>query len=277
MKNFHPVFTLEQVTVDYVDSNSPRSALNNLSLTIDRGAWVSIAGRNGGGKSTLVKVLAGLLPVSSGMFHRSPEAAVHLVMQNPETQLLGETIYEELYLSMRQQPDTTDLEDELWQLLDRVGMHVPLHQPIRSLSGGQKQLLNMAGCLAGGADVIVFDEVTSMLDPDSRRTVLEAAAALHRSGHTVVWVTHRMEELAGADRIVVLDEGAVVFDGTPGRFFYGQAESSTSLSHCELLGFEPPYVVQVSAALREMGHKLDSQPLSPQLLCQAVSRLCLSK
>jgi energy-coupling factor transporter ATP-binding protein EcfA2 len=108
-----------------------------------------------------------------------------------------------------------------------------------------------------------------MLDSTSRKQVLEAVLALHQQGTSVIWLTHHMEELAAADRVVGLDDGSVVFDGTPVSYFYGSdllAESTP----CELLGFIPPYPVQVARELIRLGTPLHSLPLSAAQLAEAV-------
>lgn len=269
------VFTLEQVTVDYLGGTSERPALQQVSLELAKGSWTAVIGDNGSGKSTLSKVLAGLSPISEGRLVVTEGHSVHMVLQNPETQILGETMAEEMNLSMRDAHDWSiaDQESKMLKLLNEVGLSAPLDTPIRTLSGGQKQLLNMACCLAAGADSILFDEATSMLDPNSRHAVLEAAAKLQRSGHTIVWVTHRMEELCYSDRVLLLDQGNLAFEGTCEQFFYGEDLSDVP-SPCVRFGFEPPYVVQVAQALHKLGHELPNRPLFPHQLSQAVMTLC---
>lgn len=270
-----PVIQLERVTVDYLGGVSERPALDQISLELAKGSWTAVIGNNGSGKSTLTKVMAGLSPISEGRLIVAQGHSVHMVLQNPETQILGETIDEEMHLSMRDTQDRTlaERESNMLRLLNEVGLSLPPDAPVKSLSGGQKQLLNMACCLAAGADVILFDEATSMLDPNSREAVLEATAKLQRSGHTIVWVTHRMEELCFVQRVLLLDQGRIAFDGTCEQFFYGKGLSDEP-SPCERFGFEPPYAVQVARALHRLGHELPVRPLFPQQLSQAVVSLC---
>lgn len=270
-----PVLKLEQVSVHYMGGSSELPALQQVSLELLKGSWTAVVGDNGSGKSTLSKVLAGLSPVSEGQRIVAEGHTVHMVLQNPETQLLGETIYEEIHLSMPESDDRSqdDKEADMLNLLNEVCLSAPLDAPIGPLSGGQKQLLNMACCMAAGADSILFDEATSMLDPSSRKTVMEATSKLHKSGHTIIWVTHQMEEVCYAGRVILLDQGRVVFDGTSELFFYGEGHPNLS-SPCEQYGFEPPEVVQVVRALHKLGHELPSRPLFPRQLSQAVRSLC---
>ncbi|GGA47214.1 energy-coupling factor ABC transporter ATP-binding protein [Paenibacillus physcomitrellae] len=274
------IFKLEQVTVDYVSDTSGKPALNEVSFEIPQGSWTAVIGDNGSGKSTLSKVLSGFIPVSGGRRVLAEGHTAYAVLQNPETQLLGETVDEELQLSLHGLTDMDALEKEnrMRELLDEVGLSIPLDRPVKHLSGGQKQLLNLACCLGAGADSILFDEATSMLDPGSRKSVLEAADRLHRLGTTILWVTHRTEELCFADRILLLEQGQVSFDGTTEQFFYGQQDQEEGgynpgvPSPCERFGYEPPYVVQTVRSLHKRGYMPQARPLFPAQLSEAVKR-----
>ncbi|WP_199616367.1 energy-coupling factor ABC transporter ATP-binding protein [Paenibacillus alkalitolerans] len=262
------VISLEKATVRYLHGSPERSAaVEGISLHIHEGTWTAIVGDNGSGKSTLTRILSGMSPLSEGRRIVADGQTVHMVMQNPETQILGETVYEEMQLC------TSGLSvADITGTLNQVGLAVPYDTPIKQLSGGQKQLLNIACCLAAGASCILFDEATSMLDPASRQTVLTATAKLHRLGRTILWVTHRMEELCCADRILALSEGRIIFDGTCKAFFYGE-EDRDQTGACDRLGFEPPYVVRATRALQARGIRLPFLPLSPSQLSEAVIRL----
>ncbi|MCI3920808.1 ATP-binding cassette domain-containing protein [Paenibacillus sp. TRM 82003] len=249
------------------------AAIEGVSLTIQESAWTAVVGGNGSGKSTLSKVLAGLCPLTSGRRSLADGRRAFMVMQQPDTQILGETVGEELALCAAGGGDA----DLYRGALEEAGLNVAPDTPVKRLSGGQKQLLNVAGCLVAGADVIVFDEATSMLDPSSRGTVLDAAAALRRRGRTVVWVTHRMEELREADRVLAMRDGRIAFDGTSEAFFYGEAaaegaEGAEGASPCERLGLEPPYAVRATQALRRQGIDLGARPLSSESFAEAVRR-----
>ncbi len=264
--------SLREATVRYVGASLERaSALERVSLDLYRGSWTALLGRNGGGKSTLSKALAGIAPLSNGERTVEKDGSVHMVLQQPETQILGETVIEELALCAAREMASEDLRvlRSRWEeLLLEVGLNVPLDEPVKHLSGGQKQLLNVAGCLVAGAECIVLDEATSMLDPASRQAVLGAAVSLHRSGRTIVWATHRMEEVASADRVLVLEHGTIVYDGSPSAFFYGDGDAVP----CDALGFEPPFVVRTAKALFALGIPLPSRPLRPEALAEAVNK-----
>ena len=261
---------LRDATVRYVGVPLDRpAALDRVTLDIVKGSWTAVVGRNGGGKSTLSKALAGIAPLSEGARAVEAGASVHMVLQHPETQLLGETVEEELSLcAPPERSDPERLRTHWRELLRELGLPAALDTPVKRLSGGQKQLLNIAGCLAAGADCVVFDESTSMLDPASRLAVLDAAASLHRQGRTVVWSTHRMEEVARADRVVAMDQGRIAFSGTPELFFYGEDGNGAP---CDTLGFESPYVVRAARALMERGLLSGVRPMLPESLAEAVA------
>lgn len=276
MKNSPFAITLEKVTVDYIHTSGGRTALHDISLQLAVGSWTALVGENGSGKSTLAKALAGISPLTEGKLEVHGGKKPHIVLQNPETQLLGDTIYEELGLSMSdiEEYSSAELRSHMRDTLAAVGLAVPLDARVSTLSGGQKQLLNIACCIAGGAAAIIYDEATSMLDPASRRLVLEATASLHRAGATIVWITHRMEELCYADRVIALERGGIAFDGAARLFFYGDAQSQPSApSPCEALGCAPPYTVRTARELQRLGHALPLLPLSPEQFSAAVAAL----
>jgi energy-coupling factor transport system ATP-binding protein len=271
---------LRDVTVDYIGSTSAHPALDKLSLEIAQGSWTAIVGDNGSGKSTLAKILAGISPITEGRITFYDNLKLHMVLQNPETQLIGETILEELTLSLRSRSLTNPADERAYisDLLYHLGLSLPLDTRVKHLSGGQKQLLHIACCLAAGAHTILFDEATSMLDPASRKVVLETTAKLHQSGATILWITHRTEELCFANRVILLDQGRVAYDGPVEDFFYEQSSNGfDSASVCEQYGFEPPYTVSVARALQKLGHALPVRPLFATQLRQAVVSLCPSK
>ncbi|WP_198850915.1 ATP-binding cassette domain-containing protein [Alicyclobacillus sp. SO9] len=289
------------------------SALRDVNFEIERGEFVAVVGANGSGKSTLAKVVSRLLPLSRGTIKwpnvfetlgrvekgtasglsDSPTATmpVQMVFQNPDAQIVGETVYEDICFGLENFGIPADqMRTRAQQALKRVGLHVHLTQLVNNLSGGQKQLLCIASCLAVGAQVLVFDEATAMLNPAARQRILELAQRLQQDGVTILWVTQWLEEAAQARRIVALQGGGIFFDGTPREFFYGTVSDSVSDSKtpsceadgvitraqtpCELLQLKPPYVVEVSQALAASGTFLPVTPLTLQELAEGVQQLC---
>jgi len=245
-------------------------ALRDVSFNISAGSFTALAGLNGSGKSTLAKAIAGLLAPSEGEIRLKEGASVGIVLQHPDTQLIGDTVMEEIALCAKCGDSLTEAEmrETAETVLRGAGLFVPPDTPVARLSGGEKQLLNVACCLAAQADIAVFDEAASMLDPASRERVLKAALAMCGKGTAVLWITHRMEELVRAHRVLALEQGRLVFDGTAAEFFYGRAAGLPS--PCEKLGMEPPLVVQVVRQLEKKGVRLDAWPLLPEELGEAV-------
>jgi energy-coupling factor transport system ATP-binding protein len=251
-----------------------KTILNDIDLTITRGEWVAIVGRNGSGKSTLAKVLTKIVPVSAGTIHFNIEERppVQLIPQNPETQIIGETVLEDVCFGLHNYGiGPHEAQSRAMEALEAVGLAYRVNDPPSALSGGQKQLLNIAGCLALKPPVYIFDEATSMLDPVSRENILKIAHELHQKGTTIVWITQLLDELAWADRVIALDQGEIVFNGTARQFFYRQGEQR--FSFCEQLGFPPPFSVQVACSLIRQGIRLDPLPVSPEELAKVVSGL----
>lgn len=267
------IFDEASVTYDTGQTDSP-PVLRGVSLSLPYGSWTAVVGTNGSGKSTLAKAAAGLYPVSAGEIRRAEGLRSYIVLQNPDSQIIGETVLEEISLCLPAIESPSEGVRQVQSLLDRVGLKVSLSRPTHTLSGGQKQLLNLASCLAAKANLIILDEVTSMLDPASRTLVVDAVQRIHEAGTAILWITHRPEELGYAERVVQLEQGQVIFDGSGRDFFYGTESGLSGQSPCERMGMEPPYPVQVAKELERKGYSLPSRPVLPEELGHAVSLLC---
>lgn len=277
-------FSLHHVSCSIPQQDTVKSVLHDLNIEIHAKEWVTLVGTNGSGKSTLAKILAGLHPITEGSFATafSGNPAVQLVFQNPDTAIIGDTVYEDVCFGlMNYGVSESALESIAMRALSKVGLAPLAHSAASSLSGGQKQLLAIAGCLAVSPSVYIFDEATSMLDPLARQTILDLAHQLHAEGSTVIWITQLLDELTGKARVIALEDGRVAYDGSSHDFFYGTAIDpahnslpESALSPCERLGFTSPYVVQVARRLIRQGYELKSKPLSPEELSHAVEVLC---
>lgn len=202
-----PPLTIERLSFTWPDGHP---ALRHCTLQIPHpGLWM-LLGSNGSGKSTLLRLVAGLLEPRSGRIHSAGKVA--LVFQNPDHQLLLPSCASDLHLGL-----PTDLSNDERQLrvqraLTQVGLGELGERPIHTLSGGQKQRLAIAGALASEADLMLLDEPTALLDPDSQREVLELLCQLtHRADSplTALWITHRLEELQRCDGAALMEQGAV--------------------------------------------------------------------
>ncbi|MDD9266914.1 energy-coupling factor ABC transporter ATP-binding protein [Paenibacillus sp. GCM10023248] len=271
------VASLHQAAVVYrTESGGGRRVWSNVDLNIYKGEWLMVIGPNGSGKSTLASVLLGLSPLSSGELLRNEARHIRGVLQLPDAQFVGDTIMEELdYLPAAQ--EMSEEERHAWyrESLSAVGLSLSLERQLATLSGGQKQLVNLAAALAVQPEILVLDEPTAMLDPASRKEVRQAVREAHKRGTTIVWITHRLEEAADATRIVGFSDGKITFDGEPRAFFYGEnAGDLPVLTPCMEMGFDSPYVVKTAIGLLQQGCRLRRLPLGMEELAEAVMDAC---
>jgi energy-coupling factor transport system ATP-binding protein len=229
----------EGLTYSYQDdiTGEDQPVLHGIDLCINRGEYIAIIGHNGSGKSTLAKLLNLVLEPTGGAIYvdgvnvASPDMTdddvfalrqkVGMVFQNPDNQLVATVVEEDVAFG----PENLGVPSEeirrrVDDALAMVGMsEYAKHEPHR-LSGGQKQRVAIAGIIAMMPECMIFDESTAMLDPLGRREVLDTMEMLHREKNiTVITITHHMDEAARADRIIVLDDGRVLRDGTPEEIF----------------------------------------------------------
>ncbi len=274
------MLSAEQVHFQYEGDTPqvvPHAVLCGIDLAIERGSFVALLGHNGCGKSTLAKHFNALLLPSggrmlvAGMDTAKEEntypvrRAVGMVLQNPDNQLVSTIVEEDVAFG----PENLGLPpDEICrrveQALRTVGMWEYKDHSPHKLSGGQKQRIAIAGVLAMHPDCLVLDEPTAMLDPHGRQEVLDTVCRLNREqGMTVVLITHYMEEAALADRIVVMDEGRVLLDGTP-REVFAQADT------LHAVGLDVPQPTALCAALRARGIDLPDGILTPEECAEAL-------
>ena len=213
------------------ETNPP--ALNGVSITVEKGSFVVVLGHNGSGKSTLAKHMnAVLLPGGGavyveGMDTRDESLLLEIrrrtgmVFQNPDNQIVANVVEEDVAFGPENLGvPTAEIRRRVDDALAAVGMEkFACHAP-HLLSGGQKQRVAIAGVIAMEPECIVLDEATAMLDPAGRREVLDTVHRLNREmGITVVLITHHMSEAEDADRVIVMNDGVVVMDGTPRQVF----------------------------------------------------------
>jgi energy-coupling factor transport system ATP-binding protein len=271
-------FELENVSVAYITNEGIHPVIIDLNLTIAAGDFVAVIGENGSGKSTLALVLAGLCSISRGklIMNTSAPSSVQIVFQNPDAQIIGETIYEDICFGLENRcVNPAEMPSRVEQALAMVGLEHLMHHPVELLSGGQKQLLCIASALAMDAEVIIMDEPTAMLDPYSKGIILETVDRIHKQGRTIIWITQLMDEVGHANRVVVMNQGRIIYEGSPVDFFYNSIdENSMYESPCLTLGFTPPYSVKVASSLINAGMIMDKPPVLMRDLKKVVAELC---
>lgn len=235
------------------------TAIDDVSFSVERGSFTAVIGRNGSGKSTLAKnINALLLPAGGAVYVNGYDTkddshlwdirqAAGMVFQNPDNQLVSSIVEDDVAFG----PENLGVEpEEIRRRVDdslrRVNMYQHRKKAPHHLSGGQKQRIAIAGVIAMRPECIILDEPTAMLDPKGRAQVMDIIHQLHQEGITIVLITHFMEEAAKADRIIIMDQGNVVLDGTPQDVF----------SHGGLirsLYLDVPFAVEMAERLREEG------------------------
>ena len=258
-----PFFEVEDLRFTYRPHNDRAQAvvaLDGLSCVIGRGEYVGIVGGNGSGKSTLAKHLNALLLPTAGLVRvagldtRDPDAVwaarrrVGMIFQNPDNQLVATVVEEDVAFGPENLGvPSAEIRQRVDEALAAVGMTAHRRHAPHLLSGGQKQRVAIAGVLAMHPECIVLDEPTTMLDPQGQAEVLEAVRTLNRrDGITIVLISHAMEDLADAERIIVLDAGRIALDGPAAQVF-------DQLSEAPLGPLAPPPITMLARWLRADG------------------------
>lgn len=272
------IIELKKVVFDYTDENDlPVSVLDEISLSIERGSFTAVLGHNGSGKSTMAKLLNGLNKPSSGTVtvngmdtadekHEfEVRKTVGLVFQNPDNQIVASIVEEDVAFGPENLGvEPKEIRNRVDEALKSVGMYeYRTHAPFK-LSGGQKQRIAIAGILAMQPECIVLDEPTAMLDPRGRSEVIETIQRLNREkGMTIVLITHYMDEAALADRVVVMDGGKVILDGTPMEVFGHVAELKS-------VGPDVPQPTELATLLKADGVDIDTDVLDVDQCVEAL-------
>jgi len=253
-------------------------ALDHVSFQVRKGEFVAVLGHNGSGKSTLAKhINAILLPgegtvyvdgidTSDGGMLWEIRQRVGMVFQNPDNQIVNNVVEEDVGFG----PENLGVPTkEIWsrveESLKKVGMYRNRKDCPNNLSGGQKQRVAIAGVLAMRPKCIVFDESTAMLDPCGRRDVLEAVREINeKEGITILWITHFMDEVTEADRVLVMNEGELVMGGKPKEIF----SQTDKLKKYHL---DVPQVTELAAQLRKRGVPLPADLLTVDELVDSLA------
>lgn len=235
-------------------------ALKELNLNIPQGQFVAILGRNGSGKSTLAKHFNAILLPSGGSvtvlgIPTKDEGRIYdirqnvgMVFQNPDNQIVATIVEEDVAFALENLGvEPAEIRCRVDEALKTVNMFEYRRHAPHQLSGGQKQRVAIAGVIAMKPQCIVLDEPTAMLDPSGRKEVIETISRLNKEeGVTVVLITHFMDEAVRADRVVVIDKGLMLFDGTPREVF-------SNIDAIKSVGLDVPQATELMNELRKSG------------------------
>lgn len=258
------------------EDEEPKLAIKGVSLEIEEGSFTAIIGQNGSGKSTLAKNLNGLLLPSkgavyvSGMDTRDEDKiwdirqTAGMVFQNPDNQLVSAIVEDDVAFGPENIGiDPVEIRARVDEALDAVKMGKYKRKAPHLLSGGQKQRIAIAGVVAIRPRCIIFDEPTAMLDPRGRKDIMEIIEKLHREGITVILITHFMDEAVKADRVVIMNKGEILLDGTPEHVF-----SQDELIRSARL--DVPMAAEIAIYLRENGIDVPPEVVTAERLKEFV-------
>lgn len=273
-----PAVKVENLNYSYDKQNW---AVKDVSFVVEEGSYTTIIGHNGSGKSTIAKLLLGLLEKDSGnIYIEGKELTVEnlhdirnrigIVFQNPDNQFIGSTVRDDIAFGLENHCfPQEEMDGIIEKYAARVGMTKFLESEPTKLSGGQKQRVAIASVLAMKHNIIVFDEATSMLDPTGKKEINSLINELHQDKRlTVISITHDIEEVALSDRVIVVDQGRVAMTGSPLEVF----RREEALIKMQL---DIPFVYKFRKALLQKGIKikesLDMERMVREI-CQYVSK-----
>ena len=248
------------MTYDDSEKNQEIRAIDDVSFSVEKGEFIAILGRNGSGKSSLAKHINGLLLPTEGAVYvkgmdtRNQEEILQIrqsagiVFQNPDNQIVGAVVDEDVAFGPENMGrPTEDIWRRVTKALEDVGMTAYKEASPNRLSGGQKQRIAIAGIMAMEPECIILDEPTAMLDPQGRQHVLSLVKELNQEKNiTILMVTHHMEEVLLADRVIVMQEGKIAADGTPKEIF-------SQVEKLKKIGLEVPPAAELAYELRTEG------------------------
>ncbi|AZV58722.1 energy-coupling factor transporter ATPase [Clostridium sp. AWRP] len=263
------------------DNENEKLAVDHVNFQVKKGEFLVVLGRNGSGKSTMAKHINALLVPTDGKVYvedidTSDEKntwkirnKAGMVFQNPDNQIVATIVEEDVAFG----PENLGVPSEeirarVDECLKRVNMYEYRRHAPHLLSGGQKQRVAIAGVLAMRPDCIIFDESTAMLDPSGRREVMSTIKDINsKYNMTVILITHYMEEAVEADRIIVMDEGKIIMEGSPRNIF-------SQVSKMKKIGLDVPQMTELAYELRNSGVDIKPDILT---IDEMVSELCRLK
>ncbi|CAM9093482.1 energy-coupling factor transporter ATPase [Mycoplasma marinum] len=260
---------VKNLSFKYSDANS--NALTNINFTMPRGKYIAIVGHNGSGKSTLSKILVGLYKPTEGSVIiddivmskktlREIRSKIGIVFQNPDNQFIGSTVEDDIAFGLENKRlRREEMKKVVAELSEKVGMGSFLEREPQTLSGGQKQRVAIASTLALDPEVIIFDEVTSMLDPKGKREVLELIREIQSTRQkTLISITHNMDEAIMADEILVFSQGELIASGKP-------SEILNNKEIVNLAKIDAPFIYKISSQIKNIKPTYNEKELIGEL------------
>lgn len=272
------IVKVNNISFEYITDETKLKAIDNLNLEVKKGEFVAIIGHNGSGKSTLSKNLNAILMPSEGSILIdgldtkeednlwSIRQTAGMVFQNPDNQIVATVVEEDVAFG----PENLGIEpheirDRVKESLKSVGMYELKDRQPHLLSGGQKQRVAIAGIIAMKPKCIIFDEATAMLDPSGRKEVMKTIKRLNKDENiTTLHITHFMEEAVEADRVIVMEKGKKILEGTPREVF-------SNIEMLRNIGLDVPCMTELSSLLKQEGLDVDSDILTVD---EMVMKLC---
>ena len=272
------IIEVNDISFEYITEESKFKAIEDLSLNVAQGEFVAIIGHNGSGKSTLSKNLNAILTPTQGdivIGGLNTKEEKHLwnirqsagmVFQNPDNQIVATVVEEDVAFGPENLGiDPKKIRKRVEESLKSVGMYELKDRQPHLLSGGQKQRVAIAGIIAMKPKCIIFDEATAMLDPSGRKEVMKTIKKLNKEDNiTVLHITHFMEEAVEADRVIVMEKGKKILEGTPHQVF-------SKIDKLREIGLDVPYMTELSNLLIKEGIDIDSDILTVD---EMVMKLC---
>ena len=268
---------VKNLSYQYDPADQP--VLKDITLQIDKGEYLAFIGPNGCGKTTLVKHFNALLLPGSGdvtidgmntkdpALHRDIRRRVGMVFQNPDNQIVGMTVEEDVAFGPGNLGlPSREIQRRVEEALETVGMGSYRSRAPHTLSGGEKRLNAIAGVLAMKPDCIVLDEPTSYLDPVGRDRVIKVIRDLNRQGLTIIQISHDLDEVVDAGRIVLMNRGAIVLEGVPDRVF-------SEIETLKSVGLGAPRIAELMWRLRQLGQDVRPNVLRLDDAVQEISAL----
>ena len=267
------ILSLNNVTFSYTPEQAEiKNAVQSVSFTVNEGEWIAIVGHNGSGKSTIAKLMNGLLFPQEGDVRIMGDVLTEenlwdkrsqmgMVFQNPDNQFVGATVQDDVAFALENNGvPYKEMVNRVHASLAQVKMEDFLDHEPHHLSGGQKQRVAIAGALALRPKLLILDEATSMLDPQGREEVLQTVQQLRaETGLTVLSITHDLEEAILADRILFMNDGSKFAEGTPAEIF----ALGDKLSE---LGLNLPFAMRLTKLLQAEGVQLIGQHMTEEEL-----------